>query len=96
MLEQVGGIAYLSAACRTRCRARRTFPTISNIVREKYLLRKLITTCSGVVGKVYDYEGEVEALLDEVEKEILRVNESRVQSGVIPIKTLVHDAHRDD
>jgi len=55
-------------------------------------LRKLIATCSGVVGKVYDYEGEVEALLDEVEKEILRVNESRVQSGVQPINNLVHDA----
>jgi replicative DNA helicase len=62
------------------------------IVREKYLLRKLIATCSGVVGKVYDYEGEVEALLDEVEKEILRVNESRAQTGLLPINTLVHDA----
>ena len=91
LLDQVGGIAYLS-------QLQDAVPSAANlsyyleIVREKYLLRKLITTCSGVVGKVYDFEGEVESLLDEVEKEILRVNESRVQSGVIPVNTLVHDA----
>ena len=91
LLDQVGGIAYLS-------QLQDAVPSAANlsyyldIVREKYLLRKLIATCSGVVGKVYDYEGEVESLLDEVEKEILRVNESRVQSGIIPINTLVHDA----
>jgi len=91
LLEQVGGIAYLS-------QLQDAVPSAANlsyyleIVREKYLLRKLISTCSGVVGKVYDYEGEVEALLDEVEKEILRVNESRAQTGLLPINTLVHDA----
>jgi replicative DNA helicase len=91
LLEQVGGIAYLS-------QLQDAVPSAANlayyldIVREKYLLRKLITTCSGVVGKVFDYEGEVEALLDEVEKEILRVNESRSQANMIPVNTLVHEA----
>ena len=91
LLDQVGGIAYLS-------QLQDAVPSAANLsyylekIQEKYMLRKLITTCSGVVGKVYDFEGEVESLLDEVEKEILRVNESRVQSGVIPVNTLVHDA----
>jgi replicative DNA helicase len=91
LLDQVGGIAYLS-------QLQDAVPSAANlayyldIVREKYLLRKLITTCSGVVAKVFDYEGEVETLLDEVEKEILRVNESRAQTGMIPVNTLVHDA----
>ena len=91
LLDQVGGIAYLS-------RLQDAVPSAANLsyyldhVREKYLLRKLIATCSGVVGKVYDYEGEVEALLDEVEKEILHVNESRAQTGMVPINTLVHNA----
>jgi len=91
LLEQIGGIAYLS-------QLQDAVPSAANlsyyleIVREKYLLRKLIATCSGVVGKVYDYEGEVEALLDEVEKEILHVNESRVQNGIQPVGALVHEA----
>jgi replicative DNA helicase len=91
LLDQIGGIAYLS-------QLQDAVPSAANlayyldIVREKYLLRKLITTCSGVVGKVFDYEGDVEALLDEVEKEILRVNESRAQGNMIPVNTLVHEA----
>ncbi len=91
LLDQVGGIAYLS-------QLQDAVPSAANlsyyldIVREKYLLRKLITTCSGVVGKVFDYEGNVEELLDEVEKEILRVNESRAQGTMIPVNTLVHEA----
>ena len=91
LLEQVGGIAYLS-------QLQDAVPSAANlsyyldIVREKYLLRKLIATCSGVVGKVYDYEGNVEELLDEVEKEILRVNESREQNEVKDVKKLVNEA----
>ena len=91
LLDQVGGIAYLS-------QLQDAVPSAANLsyylekIREKYLLRKLIQTCSGVVGRIYDFDGEVEALLDEVEKEILHVNESRVQNGVQPVGTLVHEA----
>src|SRR5215469_13059945 len=91
LLEQIGGIAYLS-------QLQDAVPSAANlsyyleIVREKYLLRKLIQTCSGVVGRVYDYEGDAEALLDEVEKEILHVNESREQNEVNDVKKLVNEA----
>ena len=89
LLEQVGGIAYLS-------QLQDAVPSAANLsyyldhVREKYLLRKLITTCSGVVGKVYDYEGKVEALLDEAEKEILSVNKIRRQGPLGDMKALVN------
>ena len=95
MLDQVGGIAYLS-------QLQDAVPSAANlsyyldIVREKYLLRKLIQTCSGVVGRIYDFEGEVEELLDEVEKDILRVNESRVQNEVQDVKKLVQRGDGDD
>ena len=91
LLEQVGGIAYLS-------QLQDAVPSAANlsyyldIIREKYLLRKLIQTCAGVVSRVHEYEGDVEALLDEVEKEILRVNESREQNDVKDVKKLVNEA----
>jgi replicative DNA helicase len=91
LLEQVGGIAYLAALPDT-------VPSSANlsyyidIVLEKYLLRKMIHTCTDVVGRVYDYEGEVDALLDEVERDILRISESRVQSQTTTIKDLVKKA----
>jgi len=61
-------------------------------VQEKYLLRRMIRTCTEVVGRVYDYEGEIDVLMDEVERDILRISESRVQSQTTTIKELVKKA----
>ena len=91
LLEEVGGIAYLAALPDV-------VPSAANlsyyldIVQEKYLLRRMIQTCTEVVGRVYDYEGEVDALMDEVERDILRISESRVQSQTSTIKELVKKA----
>jgi len=91
LLDQVGGIAYLS-------QLQDAVPSAANlsyyldIVREKFLLRKMIATCTDVVGRVYDYEGEVDALLDEVERDVLRISESRVQGSVVTTKDLVGKA----
>jgi replicative DNA helicase len=91
LLEQIGGIAYLA-------QLQDSVPSAANlsyyleIVQEKFLLRRMIATCTEVVGRVYDYEGDVEALLDEVEKEILRINESRTQSTTSSVKELVSKA----
>jgi len=91
ILDQVGGISYLS-------QIQDVVPSSANlayylgIVREKFLLRKLIQTCSGVVSRIFDFEGDVEQLLDEVEKDILHVNESREQNETKDVKKLVNDA----
>jgi replicative DNA helicase len=52
----------------------------------------MIHTCTDVVARVYDYEGEVDALMDEVERDILRISEARVQSNTNTIKDLVKKA----
>jgi len=91
LLEQIGGIAYLA-------QLQDSVPSAANlsyyleIVREKFLLRKMIQTCTEVVGRVYDYEGEVDALMDEVERDVLRISESRVQGSVTTTKELVGKA----
>jgi replicative DNA helicase len=90
-LENVGGLAYLSSLPDA-------VPSAANleyyleIVLEKYLLRKMIQTCTGIVGRVFDYEGQVEALLDEVERDILRISEERVTGAGLSIKELVNKA----
>src|SRR5260221_9363496 len=91
LLEQVGGIAYLS-------QLQDAVPSAANLswyleyVREKYLLRKMISVCTEVVGRVYDYEGEVDALMDEVERDVLQIAESRAQGDVATTKDLVNKA----
>jgi len=91
LLEQVGGLAYVSALPDSVPSAA-NLSYYADIVQEKYLLRKMINVCTDVVGRVYDYEGEVDALMDEVERDILRVSESRVQSHTSTIKELVKKA----
>ena len=91
MLDQVGGIPYL-AVLPDAVPSAANLAYYLDIVQEKYLLRKMIHTCTDVVGRVYDYEGEVDALMDEVERDILRISESRVQSHTNTIKELVKKA----
>ncbi|HVU27222.1 MAG TPA: DnaB-like helicase N-terminal domain-containing protein, partial [Verrucomicrobiae bacterium] len=91
LLEQIGGIAYL-AQLQDAVPSAANLSYYLDIVREKFLLRKMIATCTEVVGRVYDYEGEVDALLDEVERDVLRISESRAQSSVLTTKDLVNRA----
>jgi replicative DNA helicase len=90
-LEEVGGLAYLNSLPDM-------VPSAANlsyyleIVLEKHVLRKMIQTCTEVLGRVYDHEGEVDALLDEVERDILRISETRVEGKTDKIKDLVKKA----
>ncbi|MDB6021387.1 MAG: dnaC [Pedosphaera sp.] len=90
-LEEVGGLVYLNSLPDT-------VPSAANlsyyleIVLEKYVLRKMIQTCTEVVGRVYDHDGEVDTLLDEVERDILRISETRVEGKTDKIKDLVKKA----
>ena len=87
-LEAIGGIPYLSALPDA-------VPSAANleyyieIVREKYVLRKMIQTCTGVVGRVYEHEGKVDGLLDEVERDILQISEDRIETTSMKMKDLV-------
>ncbi|MFN3409356.1 MAG: replicative DNA helicase [Limisphaerales bacterium] len=91
VLDQVGGLAYLSAL-------QDAVPSAANltyyldIVLEKAVLRKMIRTCTDIVARAYENEGQVDQLMDEVERDILRISESRVQSATRGIKELVKAA----
>jgi len=90
-LENVGGLSYLSSLPDA-------VPSAANleyyleIVLEKYLLRKMIQTCTDIVGRVFDYEGAVDALMDEVERDVLRISEERVSGASATMKELVNQA----
>jgi len=91
LLDMVGGLAYL-AALPDAVPSAANLSYYTDIVYDKFLLRLLIQTCTQVIGRLYDYEGEVDVLMDDVEREILRIGEARVEGGTVPMKELVHDA----
>jgi replicative DNA helicase len=90
-LEAVGGLEYLNQlADAVPSPANLTY--YIEIVLEKHLLRRMLQTCTTVISRVYDCEGDVPSLLDEVERDILRINEERERPETRPIKELVHSA----
>jgi replicative DNA helicase len=90
-LDVIGGIAYLSSLPDA-------VPSAANlgyyldIIHEKFVLRKMIQTCTEVVARAYEHEGEVDQLLDEVEKDILQIVESRVEESDKTMKKLVQNS----
>lgn len=87
MLDAVGGLSYLMKL--PDC-----VPIAENvgyyldIVCEKHILRKLVLTCTELVGSIYDFEGDVESFLSEAERAILAVRPKHRAAGVT-VKELV-------
>jgi replicative DNA helicase len=90
-LEALGGMPYIAGLMNCVPSAA-SLEYYIEIVREKYILRKMIQTCTGAVARVYDHQGEVDGLLDEVERDVLQIAEERVSIGTKTIKDLVHTA----
>jgi replicative DNA helicase len=88
MLEQVGGLGYL-AALPDSVPSAANLSYYLDILCEKYVLRKTVQVCTDVVERVYNYEGEVDALMDEVERDMIRIREVRSTETTPDIKALV-------
>ncbi|WP_373316077.1 replicative DNA helicase [Siminovitchia terrae] len=88
LLEDVGGISYLSELSVS-------VPTAANvgyyarIVEEKALLRRLIRTATDIATEGYTREDEVEALLDEAEKNIMEVAQRKNSGAFQNIKDVL-------
>jgi replicative DNA helicase len=90
-VEAVGGLAYL-ASLPDAVPSAAGLAYYLDIVLDKYLLRKMIQTCTSIVGRVFEHEGQVDALLDEVERDIFRICEERVTGANPSVRDLVHQA----
>lgn len=95
LLETVGGIGYLLSV-------QEDIPIIglveqhANIVKQKSILRELITSASEIITTCFDQEEkEIEAILDEAEKVIFQIsskksNQNFVQLDIWLKKTFQH------
>src|SRR5881296_3573304 len=88
LLESVGGAAFVTSLF--------TFvPTAANvqyyldIVRDKYILREIITAATESVRRAYEEQDEVNNLLDEVEQRIFAVGEDRFKGEMLSMKEQV-------
>jgi replicative DNA helicase len=91
LLEQVGGIAYLLHLQDTALSAA-NLSAYLEILREKYLMRSMISICTEAAGRIYEHDGDVDSLMDEIERDVLAVAESRNQNETADKNTLINRA----
>ena len=92
-LEEIGGASYLASLVDS-------VPTAANIayyakiVKEKSILRKLISTATEIITQSYGEGKELEDFLDEAEQAIFRISEHRVKPAFYPIKEIVKEGFK--
>jgi replicative DNA helicase len=91
LLESVGGAAFVTSLF--------TFvPTAANleyyleIVRDKHILRQIISAATESVRRAFEEQDEVSSLLDEVEQRIFAVGEDRFKGQMLSMKDQVMEA----
>ena len=88
MLEEVGGPAYITSIVSS-------IPTSANIehyakiVREKAILRNLISTATQIVTQSYSSSISVEEILDRAERMIFDITTNKVETKVSIIKDVI-------
>ena len=91
LLEAVGGLSYLASLPDATPSAANLLYYLE-ILKEKHLLRRMIGTCTNVLARVYEHQGEVDGLLDETERDILQISEARVEPDSRTMRDLVRNA----
>ena len=92
-LESIGGASYLASLVES-------VPTAANIayyakiVKEKSILRKLISTATEIVTQSYHEGKDLEDFLDDAEQAIFRISEHRVKPAFYPIKEIVKESFK--
>lgn len=93
VLEKVGGASYLAQLAEV-------VPTAANIlhyariVKEKALLRQLISAATEIVTECYREEEDIEELLDRAERLIFSISEFRVRPSFYPMKEVLKDTFK--
>jgi len=87
-LEQVGGVEYIA-------RVLESVPSSANvayyvsIVKDKMLLRQIISAATEILGDAYDATGDTAEKLDDAERRIFEITDKRITGSAVAIKDLV-------
>ena len=90
-LDSVGGVSALTALANAVPTAANAGHYI-NIVKEKKILRALITNATRIVSLCYESDGNVNTVVDDAEKFIFEVSDRRVKGSYLHLKEIVKDS----
>jgi replicative DNA helicase len=103
IIDRAGVIEYVSGLINILPNAA-NIVHYATIVREKSLQRKLIERTTEIAELAYEFTGDVHELLDEAERKIFAVAESRIKGDIKPIGVVINSTfeiidslyHRED
>lgn len=87
-LEAVGGVGYIAGLPDTASSPSNIGHYVE-IVLEKHALRRVISTCTEVASRAQEHQGEIDALLDEVERDVLKIAGDRQSSELVSSSELI-------
>ncbi|MGC1403056.1 MAG: replicative DNA helicase [Thermodesulfobacteriota bacterium] len=90
-LEDIGGASYLTSLADAIPSAVHV-DVYARIIREKSILRRLINRATEIASKGYNFAGDAEDLLDEAEKAIFEISESKINPLVYPLSDVIKDS----
>ncbi len=89
-LEKAGGITYVAQIANSLGSAS-NIVHYASIVKEKAVLRDLISIASNISNRSYDDTEETEKILDDAERMVLEISQKRARSGLTPISEVIDD-----
>jgi len=89
-LESMGGMAYLSLLVENVTSAA-NIAYHARIVKEKAILRHLITTATEILQKTYNAGADIDSVLDEAEHAIFEIAEKKTRLPFHKIKAIIKD-----
>ncbi len=93
LLDQVGGVAYLSSLVDSVPSAA-NIAYYSKIVKQKAILRKLIGTATEILERSYGPGSEIDRVLDEAEHAIFEIAQNKIKPAFYPLKEIIKDSFR--
>ncbi len=92
-LEMAGGASYLSDLVDS-IPSSANIASYGKIIREKGMVRNLISAASEIATMGYENAEEAETLLDQAEKMIFNLSENRLRASFTPVKDIVKDSFK--
>lgn len=90
-LEDVGGVSYLTQLT-TSVPTAAHIEHYAKIVKEKSLLRDLITSSTQVVQHCFESDTEAREALDQAEKMIFEISQNRIEGRAVALKDIIHSS----
>ncbi len=90
-VESVGGVAYLASLTEGLPR-RPVIEDYIRIVKDKSLLRRLMSICSAAIAQAADQSETALEVLDRTESQLLEVSEKGLTKGLEPLDQIVRES----